>query len=72
VGCSTFTEVYRRHGRQTQLPGPIRAYYRPRQLARTSRIVMSSFVPTTLIIYIENGEIKTRIEPQPTSGRKTS
>jgi hypothetical protein len=33
---------------------------------------MSSFVPTTLIIYIENGEIKTRIERQLTSGRKTS
>lgn len=55
-----------------RLPRPLRAYYRPRQLARTSHLVMSSFVPTTLIIYIENGEIKTRIEPQLTSGRKTS
>ena len=55
-----------------KLPRPIRAYYRPRQLARTSHIVMSSFVPTTLIIYIENGEVKTRIERQLTSVRKTS
>jgi hypothetical protein len=55
-----------------RLPRPIRAYYRPRQLARTSHIVMSSFVPTTLIIYIENGEVKSRIERQLTSGRKTS
>jgi hypothetical protein len=70
VGCSTFTEIYRRHGRQTQLPGPLRAYYRPRQLARTSHLVMSSFVPTTLIIYIENGEIKTRIERQLTQRQK--
>ncbi|MGB7209124.1 MAG: hypothetical protein WBD27_10735 [Pyrinomonadaceae bacterium] len=53
-----------------KLPRPIRAYYRPRQPARTSHLVMSSFVPTTLIIYIENGEIKTRIEPQLTAGYK--
>ncbi len=55
-----------------RLPRPIRAYYRPRQPARTSRLVMSSFVPTTLIIYIENGEVKTRIERQLASGKKTS
>jgi hypothetical protein len=55
-----------------KLPRPIRAYYRPSQPARTSHLVMSSFVPTTLIIYIENGEVKSRIEPQLTSRRKTS
>jgi hypothetical protein len=48
-----------------------RASYRPRRLARPSHLVMSSFVPTTLIIYIENGEIKTRIEPQ-LNGKKKS
>jgi hypothetical protein len=31
---------------------------------------VSEFVPTTLIIYIENGEIKTRIEPQLTAAYK--
>jgi len=29
--------------------------------------MVADFVPTTLIIYPENGEIKTRIEPQLTA-----
>lgn len=49
-----------------------RAPYRPSRPARPSRFVMSSFVPTTLIIYIENGEIRTRTEPQLTGLRKKS
>jgi len=32
--------------------------------------MVTGFVPTTLVIYAENGEIKTRIEPQLTSGYK--
>ena len=31
---------------------------------------VSQFVPTTLIIYIDHGEVKTRIEPQSTSLKK--
>jgi hypothetical protein len=31
---------------------------------------MSEFVPTTLVIYIKNGEVKTRIEPQLTATHK--
>jgi hypothetical protein len=34
------------------------------------QLIVSAFIPTTLIIYIENGEIKTRIEPQLTAGYK--
>lgn len=40
-----------------------RAAYRPRPLP-VPQFVVSQFVPTTLIIFIENGEIKTRVEPQ--------
>ena len=31
---------------------------------------VSDFVPTTLIIYVDKGEIKTRIEPQLTADYK--
>ena len=42
-------------------------------LVPRSQLIVSDFVPTTLIIYIENGEIKTRIEPQLTAAyKKTS
>ena len=45
----------------------VRAAYRP-------LIVVSDFVPTTLIIYVENGEIRTRVEPwlsyRPRKGRR--
>jgi hypothetical protein len=46
--------------------------YRPRRLVSLPRprLIVSNFVPTTLIIYIENGQIKTRIEPQLTAGYK--
>jgi hypothetical protein len=46
--------------------------YRPRRFVALPRprLIVSNFVPTTLIIYIDNGEIKTRIEPQLTAGYK--
>ena len=47
-----------------------RAVYRPRRSARPQQIMLSGFVPTTLVIYAEKGEIKTRIEPQLVSGYK--
>ena len=37
---------------------------RPRRQPPGTRLVVSDFVPTNLIIYPENGVIKTRIEPQ--------
>ena len=40
------------------------AAYRPRRQPRRPRLVVTRFVPTTLVIYAENGEIKTRIEPR--------
>jgi hypothetical protein len=47
------------------------AVYRQRHPAhRRPKFVMSKFVPTTLVIYAENGQIKTRIEPQLTAGYK--
>jgi hypothetical protein len=44
-----------------------RALYRVRRSLPSPRIVTSDFKPSTLIIYIQKGEIKTRIEPQLTS-----
>lgn len=41
---------------------------RPRRQPARPQIVVSEFVPTTQVIYIENGEIKSRIEPQLTAG----
>ena len=41
-------------------------------LVQRPQLIVSDFVPTTLIIYIENGEIKTRIEPQLTAAYKRS
>jgi len=43
------------------------AAFRPRRPAPSPRLMVADFVPTTLIIYPENGEIKTRIEPQLTA-----
>ncbi|HEX6126650.1 MAG TPA: hypothetical protein VFZ23_14865 [Pyrinomonadaceae bacterium] len=40
------------------------AYRPPRRQPLRPRLVVAEFVPTTLIIYPENGEIKRRIEPQ--------
>jgi hypothetical protein len=41
-----------------------RAAYEPRRQSRRPQHGMTRFVPTTLVISAENGEIKTRIEPQ--------
>ena len=41
-----------------------RAALRLRRQPLLPRVVISAFIPTTLIIYPENGEIKSRIEPQ--------
>lgn len=56
---------------------PFRSVYRPQTVRQQARpivphpqLIVSEFVPTTLIIYIENGEIKTRIEPQLTATYK--
>jgi len=56
--------------RKLARPGVLRSAHRPRQFSRPSRLVMSEFVPTTLVIYIENGEVKTRVEPQLAAGYK--
>ncbi len=46
---------------QRSIPQIQRASYVPR---RTPRLApLPAFVPTTLVIYVENGEIKNRIEP---------
>jgi hypothetical protein len=45
----------------------LRAAYRRRH-TRRPQLFVTEFVPTTLVIYAENGEIKTRIEPQLTAG----
>lgn len=48
-------------------PRAIAAVYQARPHLRRPRLIMSKFAPTTLIIYSENGVIKTRIEPQLTA-----
>lgn len=40
------------------------AAYRPRREPSRPLLIETGFMPTTLVIYAENGEIKTRIEPQ--------
>jgi hypothetical protein len=45
------------------------AAYPPPEPPR-SPLVMPEFVPTTLVIYVEKGEIKTRVEPQLNAGHK--
>ena len=50
----------------------VNSVYRYRPTVPRPRFIVSEFVPTTLIIYIENGEIKTRIEPQLTTAYKRS
>jgi len=44
-------------------PGVQLSAHRPRRQPRRAQLV-TRFVPTTLVIYAENGEIKTRIEPR--------
>ncbi|MEP7075283.1 MAG: hypothetical protein ABI878_05690 [Acidobacteriota bacterium] len=48
----------------------IRAFYRSKPSMPKPQIIDSGFVPTTLVIYIEKGAIKTRIEPQLSSSYK--
>ena len=48
-------------------PRIVTAVYRPQFSAARPRLVKSKFFPTTLVIYPENGVIKTRIEPQLTA-----
>ncbi|MEP6848537.1 MAG: hypothetical protein ABI999_06755 [Acidobacteriota bacterium] len=48
----------------------LRAFYRPKRSIPKPQIVNSGFVPTTLVIYVEKGAIKTRIEPQLSSSYK--
>jgi hypothetical protein len=42
----------------------LRPVYRSRSIARVPKITLTGFVPTTLVIYVEKGEIRSRIEPQ--------
>ena len=44
-------------------PRAVRAEFPPRRDARRN-MMMSSFVPSTLVIYAENGIVKSRLEPQ--------
>jgi hypothetical protein len=43
---------------------------KPRRQPLRSQYTASDFTPTTLVIYIEKGQIKTRIEPQLTADKK--
>lgn len=53
---------------QRNTPRVHRAAYIPRRTLKPRQV--PSFVPTTLVIYPENGEIKTRIEPSLTAAYK--
>jgi hypothetical protein len=63
--------------RRTYRPRVNRAAARPRVLFAANRVrhhflprpqfIVSDFVPTTLIIYVDKGQIKTRVEPQLTA-----
>ena len=57
-------------------PKIVRAAHRPQPAKRQPfrpRSVVAKFIPTTLVIYVEHGKIKTRIEPQLTAAyRKPS
>lgn len=47
------------------------AAYHQRHVLPRPQFIVSDFIPTTLIIYVENGVVKTRIEPQlPTANAK--
>jgi len=54
--------------RLRKMRSPVRAYsaavQRPRHHLPSPQFWVSQFVPTTLVIFAENGEIKTHIEPQ--------
>ena len=49
---------------RTERPSVQLSAYRPRKKSRRPQLVVTRFVPTTLVIYAENGEIKTRVEPR--------
>ena len=54
-------------------PNIRRAAYQPQPTKRRifrPRLSVTNFVPTTLVIYAENGKIKTRVEPQLTATYK--
>src|SRR5206468_394286 len=51
-------------------PGIVRAALHVRHLPRTAQLATTKFIPTTLIIYVEKGEVKSRIEPQLTAAYK--
>jgi hypothetical protein len=50
-------------------PRVLRAAYRPRRRP-LPQVVVSQFVPTTRVIYVENGLVKSRIEPWLTASYK--
>jgi hypothetical protein len=54
--------VFRRARSSNRRTTPVA--FRRRRALPPPQFVVSQFVPTTLIIYVENGEIRTRIEPQ--------
>jgi hypothetical protein len=68
--------------RKTYRPRVNRSFARPRVLFAATRVrhhllprpqfIVSDFVPTTLVIYVDKGEIKTRVEPQLTAAFKRS
>jgi hypothetical protein len=51
-------------------PRMIHAIYRVRHLQNRRQLAVTKFIPTTLIIYVENGEVRSRIEPQLTAAYK--
>jgi hypothetical protein len=61
--------VARRSRVRSRVP---RAVYRTRRDLYPSPLWVSRFIPTTVVIYIENGEIKTRTEPRPSAAFKKS
>jgi hypothetical protein len=56
--------------RRPARPHVVRADYRVRRVIQRPQLAMNKFVPTTLIIYVEKGEVKSRIEPQLTASYK--
>jgi hypothetical protein len=68
-GLKTVPRVARRRSSRPRVH--FAAYRRPRRHALPQpQYVVSDFVPTTLIIYVENGVIRTRIEPRVTASYK--
>ena len=56
--------------RRPARPHVIRADYRVHRVIHRPQLAMNKFVPTTLIIFVEKGEVKSRIEPQLTAAYK--